>query len=274
MSVLKALRGLPLHADTTALIERNILLNPKARPEHRLELHKILERYGKAYKTTSKNKAVEQIIYSSYFHWFNTIPSYLKVFETRYDDLHNYWPIDKDSDHIHDRKVPMLRDLWLRNDERASDYTLEYMIKQDSNCPTDIFQPIFEQFQFVMQNPQIQRRKIGKTARVPILLLPMNVLGKDIAACRSNNLLQRQINEIRRVLLVDNPILAPDVAEQLLQLSNNYDRSMKRKMSRRYYLTSKFGYTLIEHNGKTQLSTLTGDAFLEGLELPQFASFT
>lgn len=274
MSVLRALRGFPLHPDTAALIERNILLNTKARPEYQLELHKLLERYENAKKITTKNKAVEQIIYLSYFQWFNTVPSYLRVFETRYNDLHNYWPVDRDSDHIRDRRVPMLRDLWLRNDDRATDYTLEYMMKQDSSCPTDIFKPIFQQFQFIMQNPQVQRRKIGKTARIPILLLPMDVLGRDIAACRSNNLLKRQINEVRRILLVDNPILAPDVAEQLIHLSNNSDGTMGRKISRRYYLTSKFGYTLIEQNGQHQLSTLTGNAGISGLELPQFASFT
>ena len=284
MSVLKALRGLPLHPDTITLIERNILSNPKTKPEYQLQLHQLLERYESARKITTKNKTIEQIIYTSYFQWFNTVPPYLKVFETRYDDLHNYWPIDKDSEHIHDRKVPMLRDLWLKNDDRAVDYTLEYMLKQDSCCPTDIFEPIFGQFQFIMKNPQIQRRKIGKTSRIPILLLPLNVLGEDIAACRSNNLLRRQINEVRRILVVDNPILDANVAEQLLQLSNNYDRSMERKVSRRYYLTSKLGYTWIkpnsnesnenDNNGKPQLSTLTGDAFTSGLELPQFASFT
>jgi len=276
MSILQALRNIPLHASTTALIEKRILLNQHATENEKLRLHELVKRFTIARKTTQKNKAAEELIYMTYFHWTNTVPAYLKVFETRYDDLLNYWPIDKDSEHLIDKNVPILRDLWLRYDSQAIQLTLDHMSKQDPNCPIDMFKPIFEQFQFLMSEPQLQRRKLGKTARVPALLLPMNVLGKDIPSCRANNLLKEQINDVKTILTIDNPILAPDVAQDLLNLSNNYDHTMNRKISRRYRLVSKYGYSWIKpcNGDKPKLASLCGSEFTSYLEQPEFEQIT
>ncbi|SMN21653.1 similar to Saccharomyces cerevisiae YLR091W GEP5 Protein of unknown function, required for mitochondrial genome maintenance [Maudiozyma saulgeensis] len=282
MSLLRALRNIPLHASTTRLIEQRVLLNPHANQDEKLQLYELIKNFNVARKTTQKNKAIEQLIYTTYFKWKNTVPNYLKVFETRYTDLHNDWPIDKDSEHVNDKKVPLLRDLWLRNDHKAIQYTLEHMLRQNPNCPTDMFEPIFEQFHFIMSKPQLQRRKLGKTARVPILLLPMNVLGSDIPDCRAENLLKNQINEIKSILTVDNPILSPDVAQELLNLSNNHDHTMNRQINRRYRMVLRYGYSWINSpddlggsfSNKPKLASLCEPEFSLQAESPKFASIT
>lgn len=247
MFPLKPLQNLPLHPNTIRLIEARII-GDSTKQKYVTPLYRLIYQYETSRTVTAKNKTIERIIYETYFHWLNEIPAHLQSFQKRSDEIYRNWPVEKDFTLKQNANMSPLREAWIKNKAEAIPMTLEYMVSRNPDCPVMLFEPIFEQFHYLMCHPELHHRKIRKSSRIPLLLVPMNVLGQDIPDSRIRNLLKGKINDVYNLLAIDNPVLSTDVAVQLLSILNKdhatttIDSTIQRHIIRRYKTACQFSY--------------------------------